>query len=246
MKKIEFLTLLFVLMFFVFNLSVGALNTGFSTESLPEDAQKQILSKLSLELIPQNTFDDSINCFDVREDGMIAIGCLGDDTHVIKIYNRDMVFQYGYTFKCHGIFGLEWDGDFLMIYFVRSDIIASFDPNGACVEMARIENTTENNSYWNHTVFSTKRETENGSYILQNDMGFLNFFEMTYSQLKHIDNEGNESILYDVNSNQLAKYVMTLIVVLILVIIAVFILVSVWRKIKNAGDGSQYSYPSNR
>ena len=131
------------------------------------------------------------------------------------MYDSEGVFQYGYEFECDGNFGLEWDDNNIIIYFVRSNVAALFDASGTNLELKIIQNTTNNNDYWNHFVEATKRTMNEEQYIMRNNMGLLNLFASSYSQLIRIDTDGNVISIYDVGHEYNIKFIIGLIAVIL-------------------------------
>ena len=199
-----------------------AMNTGFSTENLSENEATVFLSNANIVLMTEKPTQKGIKCFDVNENGMIAIGQENKDgVKEICVYSSDGLFLYGYIFNSSGDFGIEWDDKNINIYFVRSDIIASINQEGKITDIAEVQNTAENNAYSNYMLYSTERTSKGVKYMLKNDMGFLNAFASSCSQLIEIKSTGEELMLYDVNSNQFAKTLIIFVFAVIFFIIAV-------------------------
>lgn len=230
MRYVEYFLTIVLLLFLLINggVNVLAVNTGFSTEELTDkDTFVKNVDVCVLDSAPEKK---AIVCFDVNESGMIAIGHNGSDTKIISIYNLDGGFLYGYEFNCTGDFGVEWDNENLIIYFVRSDVALEINSTGEIESVLKIKDTIENNSYWNKQVFSTKRTINDKEYLLKNDMGFLNLFASSYSQLIITDSNGQTNVFYDVNSEQLTKTLIIFIGVLLFVGIVVY---NAIRQIRN-------------
>ena len=206
-------------------LCVSAMNTGFATEEKPVEEQKRFIANIDLTLITVEPSASSIVCFDVNEDHMIAVGLASSgNERTICVYSQDGAFQYGYKFLSYGSFGLEWDGDNLLIYFVRSDVALEVAPTGEVITVQEITNTKENNSYWQHFVEAKKRTVGDKEYWLQNDMGPLNLIAFSYSQLV-VRDDGGTRIIIDVNDEQLTKYIAGTTAIILGAILAVFMIV---------------------
>lgn len=216
------------------NESVSALtiNTGLSTEKMDCKDQKIFLSNIHMCLLKEEINKNEIKCFDVNDDGIIAVGLNNGIKKAVNIYTSNGIFKYGYTFDCSGSFGIEWDKDNLIIYFVRSDVAASFDATGNCIKLEKIKNTIDNNSYWNHNVFSTTRKVNDAEYIIKNNMGILNFFATGYSQLVKKDVNGVETIIYDFNEKYLLRTIVFICIIAIFVLIVVIIILREFKKLK--------------
>lgn len=208
-----------------YKVNIWAMNTGFSTEEMKSDEVVSILSDLNLSLLNLEPVKDAINCFDINEKGMIAIGSSDSETKTICIYNSDGIFQYGYRFNAIGSFGIEWDEDNIIIYFVRGDFLVEVDANGTVENVLDVPDTIENSSYTSNSIFKTRRAVGDYQYVLKNDMGIFNLFASSYSQLVITDNNGETEIFYDVNSTELTKMIVKVVGVIVFVGIVLIILV---------------------
>ncbi len=234
MMKNVFMTLMVLLLLSCNCLTTYAINSGFDLEPVSNERELQIQNNINICVFEQEVSGNTIECFDVNDDGMIALGTNKSSQKFISIYNSQGVFQYGYQFDCTGSFGIEWDANNIIIYFVRSDIACSVNPIGEIQEILDIKNTSNNNSYWNNNVFSTTRTVGNVKYRMQNDFGILNIFSTSYSQLVIQDSNGQTKIIYDVNAQQLYKLVFEIVCILLFVPICFFTL----RKSNNQGTVS--------
>ena len=205
--------------------AASAMNTGFSTEQKSEEKKETFISNIELSFVEEEPDKTSIVCFDVNSDGMIAIGQASFEQKRVCVYSSEGDFQYGYTFHSSGDIGVEWDGNNLNIYFVRSSVIISVDPDGEILDVLDVPDSSENNSYKNHFIDSTERTVGDTTYTIRNDMGIFNWCASSYSQLVVTDAAGKETLLYDVNSAQLAKYLtvcfLVVIVFLIILVLAI-------------------------
>ncbi len=209
------ITFLISLLFLCQNITVFALNTGFFLQPLSDEEKNAFEPNIDISLLEKEPTKRAIKCFDVNENNLIAIGSSVSEKKTIAIYNSEGVFQYGYEFDSSGRFGVEWDNDNIIIYFVRSDVACSVSPTGTIESFSKIENTFENNSYWNDFVFSENRTVGESEYTIKNDMGLFNIFASSYSQLEIKDSNGEPNIIYDVNSDQLLKTILGFIGVVI-------------------------------
>lgn len=217
-----------VLLLFTHVPKVSAMNTGFSTEQKSEEKKETFISNIELSFVEEEPDKTSIVCFDVNSDGMIAIGQASFEQKRVCVYSSEGDFQYGYTFHSSGDIGVEWDGNNLNIYFVRSSVIISVDPDGEILDVLDVPDSSENNSYKNHFIDSTERTIGDTTYTIRNDMGIFNWCASSYSQLVVTDAAGKETLLYDVNSAQLAKYLtVCFLVVIVFLIILVLAIASV-------------------
>ena len=232
MKKISCIAIITIILISLFCVNISAVNTGFSTKQFTDKETKEIISKIGLSRIEEEVVKDSIVCFDVSENVKVAIGERNNNNEYIMIYSSQGLFECGFSFSCTGDFGIEWDKENINLYFVRSDLLVSFDLSGNILEISEVENTTENNAYNIYRIKSTERTVNGTKYLIQNDMGIFNLVATSYSQVVTIDANGNEAIIYDVNSEQLTKTILILIGIFVFVVIAVMGIVRQFKKTK--------------
>lgn len=214
MKYMRYLLSVIIFLFLIGGVKVSAVNTGFTTRPLTEEERDRIMPNMDISLMKAEPVRGSIACFDVNDSEMIAIGQDKGNRKEVSIYSYDGIFMYGYTFDDDGTFGIEWDGNDMNIYFVRGDLIVTVDRDGNIKDIARVEDTSENHSYERYHLSSTERNTDDARYYIRSDMGVLNIFAFSYSQLVMERPDGEEIIIYDVNDTQLARTIIGLIVVL--------------------------------
>ena len=210
--KRSYIFIVCVVMFVLFTniMTVNAVNTGFETNSLSEEAKNSFILNVDILLIDKESAKKPIVCFDVNNSNkLVAVGQNTTDRKTISVYSEEGVFQYGYTFNCSGNFAVEWDKDNLNVYFVRSNVIVSVTPDAEIVEALEVKNSIENN------------------------MGLLNLFASSYSQVLVKDAIGAENVIYDVSSMQLANMIATVAVILVVVILAVVLITRQFIKLKH-------------
>ncbi len=225
-----FLLSIFIFVMFTNVTRVNAMHTGFKTNELTAEEKNMFLSNINIILIDEEPVKKTIICFDVNSNQLIAIGQNTPDRKTICVYSNEGVFQYGYTFNCSGAFGVEWDEENLNIYFVRSSVIISVSPKGEVLGAYEVQNTIENNSYVNHFIHATKRTIDNNEYFIKNNMGLLNLFAVSYSQIIVKDSAGFENVIYDIGPIQITKTIVTIGLICIFVLVATAVVF--WQFIK--------------
>ena len=230
--KLIYLLLSFVLLIVISTnaIEANAMNTGFSTEELSEETKNMFISNISISPLKAEPAKKDILCFDVNEQGMIAIGQKDSQRKEVCVYTSQGEFLYGYTFNCTQSFCVEWDEQYVNIYFVRSDVIISLDSDGNILDAKKTLDTIDNNSYINSLLFSTTRTVGNTTYLIRNDMGIFNWIAPSFSQIVTIDETGTESIIYDVNSMQFTKMIITTSFIFVFVLVAIAVII--WQFIK--------------
>ncbi len=165
--------------------------TGVST--LDMETQQRIWNNISVRKVSAPAANISIDCFDVREDGWIALGFDGLELQKINVYDETGVFQYGYTFEPNGGFELKWNGRNLVIYRYRSDYAVEFDEEVKLMEV-RDEKQDPMPSSLVWTDFLLTKKTVNGvRYELRSWLPLT----PNYPQAVIIDQDGKEKIIYD-------------------------------------------------
>ena len=206
------------------------ISKDFEMEVLSIETYENILSKIDFSKLDEEPVKWQIECFDVNDDGLIAIGTSNSKTKRIVVYDSDGYYKYGYQFTSTGNFGIEWVNNKILIYFIRSNIVISVNEEGRINEIFKVENTLEYNTYLNNTIFSAKKNKNGVDYEIKNDLGPFNFLATSYSRLTITDSMGETKSLYDINFSQLVKYIIISIAVLIFIII-VFVAVIKFTKI---------------
>ena len=225
-KRLNLLLLFVLLIVFSTNgIDVSAMHTGFSTEEMSEEEKNRLVSVYSISLLTEEPEKSEIRCFDVNEQGMIAVG--RQDIHekeIVCVYTSQGEFLYGYKFDTYGSFYVEWDDKCINLINVRSDIIMSLDSKGNLMDAKKILNSFDNTEYMNSLDSTSTRTVGSTTYLVRNKMGILNWICPNYSQIVTIDAEGKESIIYDVNAIYLAKMILILSMILALFSTAVIVL----------------------
>lgn len=234
MKRVYICLLIFFLgIVYGDNTSVYAMeNQGFETEKMSTNDVELFLDNVNLFLLNTEPSKKPIKCFDVNEQGILAIGTEDGNNKTIVIYSDAGIFQYGYRFHTDGSFGVELSNEELKIYFVRSDVAVSINLLGEIQYVSRICDTSENNAYWNRYVRATSRSVGEYQYALRNDIGILGIFASTYSQLYRTDGLGNEQLIYNVNSIQFFHILIIFLGTLIFVSIVLIVIIKEFKKLQ--------------
>lgn len=235
------LTGIFLLLFARVNVvNAESIQSGFVTTSMPEDSVDRFLASTQLSVSETQVNGKMITSFDISESGWIALGLHGSPEKIICVYDEQGDFQYAYTFTCYGDFGVEWMGDNLAICLVRSDVIAVFDRDANCVEMAQIdtassENSINNYAYWRNEIFSDRREVNGNVYTLESSLGF---FRVANSMLKVTYSDGTARILYDASDYEIAGIIFWILLLSAVVTAVVFSVFKAAKRCKsNSGNG---------
>lgn len=98
--------------------------------------------------------------------------------------------------------------------------------------LRKVQNTIENNTYRNYLLCSTERTYGDTRYTVRNDMGILDVFSPSYSQLVATKSTGEEIVLYDVNAVQFEKIFTVCILAVIFFLLVVVVIVGQFVKLK--------------
>ena len=197
-----FITLLFVT---VSGVQVIATDSVFSTDPISENEEETFLENIELSFTREEPKKEAIKRFSVNQSGEFAIGSESNRRNTVCVYTGNGEFKYAYKFKSNGSFGVELKENVLYIHFVRSNVSLAVDDSGKIVEVKKIQDTKENNSHWQKSIFSDEIEIDGKDYRLTNDLGFFNVFVSDYSKLIVTNKDGETTVLYDVSSMQLGK-----------------------------------------
>lgn len=207
------------------NIETFAMQTSFSTKELSEKEANTFLSNVNLSLLYEEPDKTFIECFDVNSNHVIALGHKHDQRKSVCVYSNDGVFQYGYEFNCSGSFGLEWDDDKINIYFTRSDVVISVNSEGEVLDLVKVKDTDENNKHRNRLLNSVKRVVGGTEYLLKNDIGVLNIFSSSYSQLSATNSTG-DTIVYEAEASEatsrLIKWILGVVIFISVLVLTVY------------------------
>lgn len=167
-----------------------------SFEPMDEIERRRFLENAALVPYAEDYASWPVVCFDVRGDGMIALGFdrPGGGKYA-AVLDADGAYQYGYAFRSSGSFLLDWEADGLGVIWIRSDVRGVFDSAGRCVRLQRFEPDRAFSRYAS-ALRRTERTTDTGTYALCNDH-LLSAFAVNYGKLVHTDAGGTEHVLHD-------------------------------------------------
>ena len=212
------------LVLFPITIKVNAINTGLQTDEISSEEKESFIASIDISVISEEPPRKDITCFDVNSNHLIAIAqnTFNSSKQTVCIYSNEGVFQYGYTFDYSATYKLEWDEENLNIYFLRSSRLVSVTPSGDVLDVLKVRDGVENSIYSTKALYSLKRIVDGTEYSIKNDMGILRICSLgSLSKIIVKDSNGNESIIYDVNSMLFKKAIIILSIFSILVPIAV-------------------------
>ena len=185
---------------------------------LAEEDAAEFLEKVDLTMIEYEPNKPPIYCFNVSDSGVVAIGCGDAKSKSVRIYSSDGYFNRCYLFNCDGGFGLGYDKSDLMIYFVRSDIAIKIDQFGNVKCVLKVFNSSENQNPWIDSIYSKEKCVNGCKYSLTNT-GISRLFNHSYTQLKVLDQNGNETVIYEADEDNYQINYLLLILALVSVLL---------------------------
>lgn len=206
------------------------LDSGFEVEDISESEKENIGYNFSLISAP--TANRTFVVFDVNENGMIALGHdLSNLEKRISVYDSDGNFKYGYSFESYGSFGVEWDGDYLNVYMVRSNLLITLDHEANIIEIAKVPDTNENRNHINNYIFATEKTIGDEKYTMRKKLGAFSIIATSYTQLSKTS-YGEEVIVYKANQGySVGTFLIPLAIVALFVVgISVILYPVVFRK----------------
>ena len=178
----------------IFANTVYATEYPIKTYRIDEADKTAVISKTNMQPIETDSIRGRIECFDVSQDGDVAIGIDNTSSSVIYVYDATGVFQYGFSFNVDGDYGIVYCDNLLGIYFLRGDTIMFCDDSGTCLDVRTL--SSDENGYMQAKEILNRVSKDIGGkrYILERDINIGD----SYSRLVVIDEHGNRTTLYDV------------------------------------------------
>lgn len=181
------------------SLAVGNINSlnshGLETTSFSKEEWNQIIESIELTVLTEEPSKQDIACFDISEQGLIALGFNTSPKKTVLVYDSSGVFLYGFRFSSSGSIGVAFVEENIAIYFARSNLVATYAQNGECIALENVLSTQNNSEPKQELMYATKKEVNGSEYRLERDIGII---AQSYSRLVVTDDTGVEQILYDV------------------------------------------------
>mgnify|MGYP000049299240 CR=1 FL=1 len=223
-----------VLMIALLVIPAFAIQSGLTMHPMDKAEIERINQKRNVEIY-QEPILRAISCFDVSEEGKMALGyatSLSNNYAKISVFDREFNFLYGIQFKIRGSYYISWSGEDLLIYTVRNDIAAVYDANGTCLEMMKCDISAENDAYVRKVLASKKRTAGAYTYELKNNFGLLDLFTTSYSYLMRTDAFGNNEVLYNANSEYLPRLILSILFIKIICVFGIWFTVKRFEQMK--------------
>lgn len=184
--------------------TIDVKSVGMETHSISTEEKASIIENIHLQIIQEDSRNTSIQCFDVSQDGMIALGSSSGGNKLIYVYDASGTFQYGFCFYCDGAYGIEFQGGNLGIYFLRGNVLVTYDSSGACVDVQKMADTTENYAIAKDLLNRTEKYIAGRHYAMERNMEFGN----AYSRFVVTDELGIKTVLFDSTKSHSASQIL--------------------------------------
>ncbi len=210
-------------------------NYGFETTVLSENEKSRILSNIDLRknqtVVTLDSVKSPLVSFDVSENETLL---LGFGSHQIAVVLNGHVLSYFEFAEGGGDYYVQWQNDNILLYLVRSSVIAEVSQDGQLIDMIRADDKSiHNNSLWTELA-NRHRITVNGiSYSMSNERGILNLFLPSFRKLIKTDADGNSTVLFDVGSLLSARRIITLVFIVAFLSLILVKLVQPVKKLNN-------------
>lgn len=103
-----------------------------------EERLKDIYERISLKIEKSEPFRNTIKCFDVNENGMVAVlHPIFFGRSRVCIFSSDGTFQRAFSFRNEGAAALRWQGDNLQVFCLRG-VAFTFDMDANILEACQI------------------------------------------------------------------------------------------------------------
>lgn len=206
------------------SLGFSAIAVGrFSAIELSEAERNEFVGKSHFEVLSCEPRKENIWYFDISESGILAIGNTSSRQKTVSLYSASGNFLSGLQFESSGDYRIGFQGDSLLIYFVRSDIIVIINSDMEVVTAYNLPFSEEVNQRWEYDALATRRVYNEKVYSLQSDAGLLNCLSRGYSALICSDQDGNQEIVYHADTNSQVSTVVILLGVVFVFSISAFI-----------------------
>lgn len=196
--------------FLISSPTANATTLGFRTQSLSPAEKTDAIEDINLELVFDSSNKAGIQCFDVSSNGSVALAFQEDSKGWIYVYNADGTFQYGFTFAANGDYGVEFYQDFLALYFLRGNRIAIYDSSGTCIDILDEIPPNQNIGRTKEILNRSQKESSGKQYILERDVALGD----SYSRCVVIDQQGVQTVIYDISTKHRAGQIVRLISIL--------------------------------
>lgn len=189
-----------------FNCCVSIANaTGLDmeTEELSTEDRQLFLENLDFKPLSEDLGRSGITCFDVSENGTLAIGMDSGTRGKVYVFDSAGAYLWGYSFTPGQAYGVLFQGNNLVIYLCRFDMIVWFTPDGTLGDIQRVTNASQLHRELSAALDQTTKEINGTQYMLERDIPIGN----AYSRFVIADGSGNRTMFYDETANHITNQI---------------------------------------
>ena len=209
-----------------------------------KENEEGFISNVSITCFFEESKKIPISCFDVSENGDIAICNSCDsffsiDTCMIHILDKNGIFKYGYIVKCYGTLLIEYDKDILTLFYERGDLKVWLNDDGSVLKASIIDETPDNRDYINKKLNATTRIYNDVKYSLESNAPIYTILSSMYSRISKVSINNNtqstKTTVYDCDNvlrNKQNKMLLISAIILFIIPIPIIIRHVVYKKRK--------------
>lgn len=216
------LLLCFMLMLNCYFPIVNAVSLNIETEDLSLDDRQALLKDLNFRPSSDSLGKTGITCFDIREDGTIAVGMSSGNDAKVYLFDSEGVYMWGYSFTPAQAYGVMFHRNSLIVYLCRYDMIVRFALDGTIADIQKVTNYNQLHNELAAVLEQTSKEVNGVQYMLERDIPIGS----AYSRLVIVDATGARTLFYDATENHLVAQI------LMVVLSASFLVFVAWGAFK--------------
>ena len=233
-RKLHTCVQIFLLFIFVsFSIPCNAASSDFTFSPVLPEEGCEIWSRCDPQSVNTPAPETGFYCYAVSQTGEIALGFNLPERDMVLVYSSDTEYLYGFTFKQRGDFGLEWDGDTVIVYTEEYAFWIARD--NSCLSVKKIEDNADNHIHWQN-LRSPYRTHNLDTYTAEHWLGESELFHWAaYPRLVKVNAAGETTVLLDYSGVMLSKLAVIAIPILLFagLTIAVSVLL-IWRLRKSS------------
>lgn len=177
-------------------------DSDFLIEEKDSAQAEKFLNSTAFTVLDKMPQGYQISCFDVNEDGQIAIVFNGLDA--VAVLDQTGEFIYGVKVKVQGSLYVEWGTECLNVICVRGSTIVSLDDKGNILNVGTVAPGNDLIS----ASTATTRVVGTETYKLSNKgVEIVGFLSGGYSKIEKYTEHNKETVtIYDVSENTHSKF----------------------------------------
>lgn len=202
MKKKHKILVFFSLIVILFSLTIngsfvfaeGIDDDTILIEITGEERLEDIYESISLKSEKREPFRNTIMCFDVNENGMVAVlHPIFFGRSRVCIFSSDGTFQRAFSFRNEGAAALRWKGDNLQVFCLRS-VAFTFDMDANILEACQIIKGEAWSDFYNG-LFSEEKTVGDVTYKLDKESKIQYIRSVSADGTLEIYNDGGMTLV---------------------------------------------------